>query len=221
MGKRTLGVLTVAAMTCLVGALVVGPAAGQGVIIPDDKEPALTVTKVVDAGPDAYAVTGLFTIQVSCDDVEATLTFNPDGSTHSAPSGWVRSGNSWSFQDIDLRDDTCEIVEQAGGATTVLASDPTYACTFANELYVAQAEAIGGQVVVAPGCVSTDGPTPAEVRFGSPFDDTCEVTGGAAPQTGDYTWCVQSAVVTVTNPIADDPAKVATEVVAVQPTFTG
>jgi len=198
---------------------------------PEEVLPSLEVEKVVVSDSTSYSVSGLFTVQVACADFEevdsadndgfvATLTYNPDGSPHSAPGGWDDTGTSWKLQGWDLKRVTCTVTEQAGGgATNLVEGSPTYACSFTNEQWEDDSALEQLEEGPEPGCLSTDGSDPAVVRLGSPWDRSCQTKEVGAEDGGCY--CVQSAKVTITNEIAQDPAKVASEAVVVTPKFTG
>jgi hypothetical protein len=212
----------------MVGAVAVPAGAGK---TPEEVLPTLEVEKIVVSDETSYDVSGLFSVQVACADFDevqsadddgfvATLTFNPDGSPHSAPGGWVDTGTSWSLQGWDLKRVTCTVTEQAGGgATNLVEGSPTYTCSFANEKWEDEAALEQLEEGPEPGCLSTDGSDPAVVRFGSPWDRSCQTDESISAGEGCY--CVQSALVTITNEIAQDPAKVSSGEVVVTPKFAG
>jgi len=230
--KRGFRLLAVLGTAGLLAGIAAAPAIAGGSKTPSEVLPSLTVTKVVVAGATSWTIPSseLFTIQVSCHEVEgeaaplggddgfdATLTFNGDGTTHSAPGGWVDGGNSWTLQGWDLKNTQCTVTEAAGGATKYNnPATPTYACSTSTEaIEVAdEAGAEGDDKVVETTCLSDN-----SLTLGNPYDRTCWEKPSAADYPGPY--CYHSGVVTVTNTIGEDPAKVAPAAVTVTPKFTG
>ena len=228
-----------AAAALTVGAMAAPVGAGGG-DTPSEVLPSLTVTKAVVATETSYTIPNdqKFTVIVSCYEVAgdkvqasggdegftATLKFNPDGSAYTGDNGFVPSGNSFTYQGWKIKNAECTVTEQASGATQWLAGDPTYECDFTKSIV----EENGGSVAPEggdhpdPGCISEDGTDPAMLVFSSPYHSYgCMEPPAEVGAEFNGKFCVQSGVVTVTNTIAEDPAKVASGAVVLQPKFTG
>lgn len=214
MRRRLLKAFTTIGLAGLVAVTLAVPA---GADFSADALPSLTVTKEVVAGEHAVPVDGVFEVQVTCSKYgfSALLTYNADGSVAAAPDGWVGSGNSWTYSGLHggfyedehtpspLRHgQQCEIVEVASSATSSLAKNPEYGCEFTNAAYPNDIANWGLIEAPEPGCASVSGDG-VVVQYGDPRDKSCDQSLADGDK---QVLCKQSAYVTVTNTIADQPA---------------
>ena len=185
--RRVVGLWAVAALVVGASGLGLAHTAGAGLASPT--APILKVQKVV-TGTSASG----FTVMVDCTqtgmaaqpvvDLDATLTFNADGTPNTAVSlvSWENNAGAWKLQNSSLSSAACTVSETGtGGATSV-----SYACAYAPGGLSGPGGNPAG--LGCPGLASGPSSTPAVVTYAHfcSTDDT--------PCSEDST-----ALVTVTN----------------------